>query len=281
MIMNEAIKGLSLLIIIVNVLISYKGFRDASFFERYKFEVDGILIGKQYNRMFLSGFLHVGWVHLLFNMMAFYSFSFEVGDSLGLTNMLLIYFGSLIGGNLLALYIHKNHGDYSAVGASGAVSGIVFSSIVMFPHHKIGLVFIDGTGIPGWIFGIIYILISIYGVKSKVGNIGHEAHLGGAITGILISLMVKPSIMQAHPLIIASFLLPFTLFLILVVKRPEFLLIDNYFSYKVKQYKLEQGQDLTHEEELDALLDKINKKGMDSLSKFEKKRLEELSERIN
>jgi membrane associated rhomboid family serine protease len=280
MMMNEGIKGLSLLIIIVNVLISYKGFRDTFFFEKYKFEVDGILIGKQYNRILSSGFLHTGWLHLIFNMMAFYSFSFTVGQNLGLLNIVIIYFGSLIAGNLFALYIHRNHGDYSAVGASGAVSGIIFSSIIMYPETPIGLVFID-AGIPGWVFGIVYILISIYGIKSKTGNIGHEAHLGGAIAGILISLVLEPSILQSHPLVITAFLLPFVLFLFLVVTRPEFLLIDNYFSYRVKRYKLEQGQDLTHEEELDALLDKINKRGIDSLSKFEKKRLEELSERIN
>jgi membrane associated rhomboid family serine protease len=278
--MNEGIKGLSLLIIIVNVLISYKGFRDASFFQRYKFEVDGILIGKQYNRILSSGFLHTGWVHLIFNMLAFYSFSFAVGGNLGIWNILIIYFGSLVTGNLFALYIHRNHGDYSAVGASGAVSGIIFSSIIMYPQSDITFLFIP-YGIPGWVFGIIYILFSIYGIKSKTGNIGHEAHLGGAIAGILISIMLEPSLLQAHPLVIISFLLPFMLFLFLVVTRPEFLLIDNYFSYRVKRYKLEQGQDLTHEEELDALLDKINKKGIDSLSKFEKKRLEELSERIN
>jgi membrane associated rhomboid family serine protease len=278
--MNEAIKGLSLLIIIVNVLISYKGFRDASFFEKYKFEVDGILIGKQYYRLITSSFLHGGWLHLIFNMLAFYSFSFTVGENLGLANILIIYFGSMVGGDLLALYIHRNHGDYSSVGASGAVSGIIFSCIIMFPDSPITLLFIP-YGIPGWAFGIVYILLSIYGVKSQFGNIGHEAHLGGAITGILISLALQPTLLQAHPLVITSFLVPFILFLVLIVKRPEFLLIDNYFAYRVKRYQLEQGQNLTHEEELDALLDKINKKGIDSLSKFEKKRLEELSERIN
>jgi membrane associated rhomboid family serine protease len=278
--MNEGIKGLSLLIIIINVLISYKGFRDASFFQKYKFEVDGILIGRQYNRILSSGFLHVGWVHLIFNMLAFYYFSFEVGQNLGLANILIIYFGSLAAGNLFALYIHRNHGDYSAVGASGAVSGIIFSSIIIFPETKIGILFIDG-GIPGWAFGIIYILFSIYGIKSKKTNIGHEAHLGGAIAGILISLMLQPSLFQAHSIVIALFLFPFIIFLSLVITRPEFLLIDNYFSYRIKRYKLEQGQNLTHEEELDALLDKINKRGIESLSKFEKKRLEELSERIN
>jgi membrane associated rhomboid family serine protease len=147
--MNEGIKGLSLLLIIVNVLISYKGFRDTSFFEKFKFETDGILIGKQYYRIISSGFLHANWMHLIFNMLAFYSFSFNLGLHLGLPTILIIYFGSLLAGNLFALYIHRNHGDYTAVGASGAVSGIIFACICMFPESPIGLFFIEG-GIPGW-----------------------------------------------------------------------------------------------------------------------------------
>ena len=110
----------------LNVYISYKGFKSIIYFEKYKFIVDKILIGKDYKRIISSGFLHVSWSHLIFNMISLYLFSGLIESNLGILNLLLIYFASLIGGGLLSLYIHRGHADYTAVGASGAISGLIF-----------------------------------------------------------------------------------------------------------------------------------------------------------
>ena len=130
---------ISLLLIILTVLISYRGFKDHRFFENHTFEVEKVLLYKQYIRMVSSGFLHVNWMHLLLNMFSLLMFSGGLERYLGPFGFLLIYFSSLIGGNLLALLIHRNHGEYSAVGASGAVNGIIFASIALFPGMSIGL----------------------------------------------------------------------------------------------------------------------------------------------
>ena len=111
----------AVLLIIANIAFSYKGFTNPLFFEGYKFKVDKILIKKDYLRLVTSGFLHVSWMHLIFNMVSLYFFSGIIETSLGVLQFLIIYFTSLIGGNLLCLLINKNHGDYSAAGASGAV----------------------------------------------------------------------------------------------------------------------------------------------------------------
>src|SRR6478752_2675378 len=130
--MEEA-SVIGVLLILCNVVFSYYGFKESHVFDSYKFNVDSILIDKEYKRLVSSGFLHGSWTHLGFNMMSLYAFSSSLENSIGPVKYLVIYFASLIGGNLLSLFIHRNHGSYSAIGASGAVCGIVFSSITLFP----------------------------------------------------------------------------------------------------------------------------------------------------
>lgn len=274
------------LIIIFTLLATYKGFKDFAFYETYLFDVDRILVHKEYYRIISSGFLHTNWWHFGFNIIALASFSFSVELFFGPLAFLLLYFISLIGGSGLALYIHRNHGDYRAVGASGAISGVVFASIILFPDARIGLIFTPPF-MPAWVFGYLFILISIFGIKSQWGNIGHEAHLGGAIIGILaaaVYTLVSP-IFRTNWLLILGMLIPVTAFLILIVRNPAVMLIDNYwgetirgasevFQPKPAETKREK------QEELDYLLDKIRQKGIKSLTKKERKRLEELQRNL-
>ncbi len=189
-----------LIIIVANVLVSYKGFNDVVFFDRYKFQVQRILSGDKL-RMLTSGFLHVDWIHLGFNMYALYLFGKVVVSSFGTTNFLLIYFGSLIAGSMYSLYQHKSEAYYSAVGASGAVSGIVFSAIMLYPDMELIMLPIP-IPLPGYIFGIGYLLYSIYGMKKQLGNVGHSAHLGGAIGGYILTLLLRPSVISNNSLMI-------------------------------------------------------------------------------
>lgn len=124
---------IGLILIIANIVFSYKGFTNETFFDGYKFEVDRILINKDYKRLVTSGFLHVSWTHLIFNMLSLYAFSGLIESNLGGLKFLIIYFVSLVGDDLLSLFVHRNHGDYNSVGASGAVCGIIFASIALFP----------------------------------------------------------------------------------------------------------------------------------------------------
>lgn len=179
-------------IIIANILISYKGFKDYSFFRKYEFHVGSILSGEKY-RMFSSAFLHADMMHLAFNMITFYFFAPWVIGTLGNWSFLLIYFGSLFIGNFLTLYLHKNDYNYRAVGASGAVTGVIYSAILFNPDAKLYLFF--ALPIPAYLFGIGYLLYSIYGMKAKNDNIGHTAHFGGAIGGFFITLCLAPDLL--------------------------------------------------------------------------------------
>lgn len=181
-------------IIAANVIMSFKGFKDTLFFEKYKFNVGGVRRGEQI-RMFSSGFLHVDTQHLLFNMLTLYFFADAVIVELGQFNFIVIYVASLIFGNLLSLYFHKEEYWYSAVGASGAVTGILYAAILLRPDMNLYMFFIP-IPIPGYVFGIGYLLYSIYGMKNSIGNIGHDAHFGGAVGGYVVTLLLMPSLFK-------------------------------------------------------------------------------------
>ena len=270
----------SFILIVVNVIISYRGFKDRVFYDKYKFRVDAVLLYKDYKRIITSGFLHVNWMHLIFNMIALYFFSGSLELYLGAVKFLIIYFASLAGGDLLSLFIHRNDSDYDSVGASAGVTGIIFASIALFPGMGIGLLFLP-LSIPGWLFGLIYVLYSIYGIRSRRNNIGHDAHLGGALVGLLIAIIMQPSAVINNTWAIVIIMLPTVFFIYMIITRPHLLLIDNYYFKKHHdaitidhRYNIERKN---RQQEIDKILEKIHNKGMHSLTKKEKQILDEYS----
>tara|TARA_R110002049_G_scaffold117704_8_gene271345 strand:+ start:6532 stop:7182 length:651 start_codon:yes stop_codon:yes gene_type:complete len=203
----------TIVIIAANAIISYKGFGDYNFFDKYKFQVGAIQRGEKV-RMFSSGFLHADTQHLIFNMITLYFFANVVISLLSPFYFLVVYLGSLFLGSLLSLYFHKNEYHYSAVGASGAVTGILYSAILLQPGMNLYMIFIP-IPIPAYIFGIAYLLYSIYGMKNKIGNIGHDAHFGGAIGGFIITLILSPELFQTNILMIGLLSLPIILLFVL------------------------------------------------------------------
>ena len=158
----------TLIIIAANLLISMRGFRDYSFFEQYKFNVGALQRGET-KRWISSGFLHVDWKHFAFNMITLYFFADIIIMELGVFNFYLIYLIGLLSGNLLSFYFNKNQPNYSAVGASGAVTGIVYAAILLNPGMSMYLYFIP-IPIPFYVVGVGYLLFSIYGMKKSLGK---------------------------------------------------------------------------------------------------------------
>ncbi|MEN8879368.1 MAG: rhomboid family intramembrane serine protease [Polaribacter sp.] len=210
--MMENLNSALLLIIIANALVSKKGFDDYNFLNKYKFQVGPVKKGEKF-RIFTSGFLHVDWMHLILNMYVFYAFGSIVFSILGTLPTLIIYFGSLLAGSLYTLQYHKNEPYYSAVGASGAVSGIVYACILLYPGMSMYLFFIP-IPIPGYLFGVGYLLYSIYGMKKQVGNVGHAAHLGGAIGGFAITIILNPILIETNRIFVILLVVPILLLLI-------------------------------------------------------------------
>lgn len=200
-------------IIVANVLFSYKGFNDYSFFRKYEFHIGSIRSGEQI-RMLTSGFLHADITHLAFNMITLFFFAPVVVLYLGSWVFLMIYLASLVFGSLLTLGLHKNEYNYRAVGASGAVTGILYSAILLRPDMMLGIFFI--IPMPAYVFGILYLFYSIYGMKAKNDGIGHTAHFGGAIGGYLITLLVYPDLLFLNPLMVSLLTIPIVILFILI-----------------------------------------------------------------
>ena len=218
----------------LNILVSWKGFNDHAFFDKYKFQVGSIIHNKEYYRILSSGFLHVDFTHLLFNMLTLYFFAntvigffaspegFLFGDfsqgnlKMGYGMFLLIFLVAVIGGNLLSLLIHKKENYYSAVGAAGGGTGILFAAIAAFPEMELRLLF--AIPIPAWVFGILYLGYSVYGMRTNLGNIGHSAHLGGAIVGMLATVIYYPAILQINTYYIIGMILPLIVLFGMVLK---------------------------------------------------------------
>lgn len=200
-------------IIAVTVLFSFKGFDDLSFFRKFEFHIGSIRAGEQI-RMITSGFLHADAGHLFFNMFTLFMFAPVVVDYFGSASFFLVYMISLVSGSLLTLMMHKNDYGYRAIGASGAVTGILYSAILIKPYSWLGLYFI--IPIPAFLFGIGYLLYSIYGMKAKNDNIGHTAHFGGAIGGYLFTLIKEPAMFENNSEMVVLLAIPIVILFVMV-----------------------------------------------------------------
>lgn len=198
-----------LIIIGITVVMSFIAFNNIQIFEKYKFNISAISTRKEYIRLLSSGFLHSDTMHLLFNMMTLYFFGPIVIASFGEISFLIIYLGSILLGNLFTLYLYKNRGWYSAIGASGGVSGILFAAIAVYPQIGIYFFFIP-IPIPGFIFGALYFSYSVYMMlyPRQNDNIGHAAHLGGAFFGLIFSVALLPQAAIENVLYLGIMALP-------------------------------------------------------------------------
>lgn len=198
---------IAIIIIVLTGITSFIGLNNAAFFERGKFNVGAILKEKQWDRLITSAFLHGDLIHFFFNMLTLYFFSDVIIQCLGVPNYLIIYFGAIIGGGLLNLWLYRKNPYYSAIGASGGVSGILFAAIALNPFASL-MIFPIPIPIQGWIFGILYLAYSVYGMKTQLGNIGHAAHLGGALIGLILVILFVPGILLVNGLYIGIMVVP-------------------------------------------------------------------------
>ena len=192
-----------IIILVATIAMSYYGFNNATFFNRYMFNVGAVQKG-DYVRLISSGFLHANWEHLIFNMISLFFFYEVVTDSMGELLFVFIYFGSMLLGNVFSLQIYKRQPYYSAIGASGAVSGIIFTAIALYPKA------IKVNFLPGWLFGALYFGYSVFMMfnPQKGDNLGHTAHIGGALFGLAVVVLYAPTIVVHNALYLGIMALP-------------------------------------------------------------------------
>tara|TARA_B100000965_G_scaffold141593_1_gene117872 strand:- start:2481 stop:3110 length:630 start_codon:yes stop_codon:yes gene_type:complete len=202
------VNSITIFIIGLNVYFSYKGFNDPVFFNKYKFNPSYIKKGEKI-RYISSAFLHVDTTHLIVNMFTLYFFIDSVIYRVGSISFLIIYFASLIFGNWITYRINQNKLNYNAVGASGAVMGVVYSAILLNPDMTLIFFIIP---MPGYLFGLGYLFYSIYSMNSVNDNIGHEAHLGGAIAGFFTTILISPMVLLTNIFTVFILLIPIIYF---------------------------------------------------------------------
>lgn len=182
----------SLCLIILNVAASLIAFQNTRFYNQNILWIAPMQGQGEWHRMISSGFLHVNGPHLFLNMYGLFMFGPVIEHVLGGTNFLIIYLASLLGGSLWAYIWNRKNPDYRAAGASGALSGIILAFCLLAPFSMLLVFFI----LPMWgiVFGALYVLIS-YAFSMRADRvIGHEAHLGGAVAGIVTTLLVAPEV---------------------------------------------------------------------------------------
>lgn len=211
-----------LLLFIAMFVVSMRGFRDPVFFRKYLFEVSDVKYKKEYYRLITCGFLHLDWMHLLFNAITLYFFYSIPFGVLGEVRFFVLYFVGLGLSGYFSYLIHRNDSGYAAVGASGAVSAVLFSAIVLHPKLEL-VIFPIPIPIPGYIFAVAYLLYTTYGMRRSWGNVGHAAHLGGAAAGVLLTLLMEPRAWHLHPLLVGLILALLVVLIVWELKRRRIL----------------------------------------------------------
>lgn len=150
---------------------------------------------KQYHLMITSGFLHADIMHLMFNMFTFFFFAFSLEAAIGTLNFLIIYFGCMILSVISTVIRKKDDYGYSSLGASGAISGVVFASVMVSPNSTMMILPIP-IPMPAYIFAVLYLVWSYFAAKKANDMINHEAHFWGALAGVILMLILVPGILQ-------------------------------------------------------------------------------------
>ena len=191
---------MTIILVLIISLVSAFAFTQRAVMAQMQFNAYKIYHRKEFYRVVTHAFVHANWEHLIVNMIVLYSFGTAVEHFfnlyfglLGRAYYLFLFFGSVIFSTLYSLYKEKNNSYYNAVGASGAVSAILFAAIFFDPWNNI--YFFGILPIPGIIFGGLYLYYSYYMSTKKVDNIGHDAHFLGAIFGFFLPIVLKPSLL--------------------------------------------------------------------------------------
>ena len=196
---------MTIIIILLTGAISLLAFSNESIMKKYQLNPYQMYHNNQWYRLLTHGFLHGDWIHLLVNMLVFFSFGtaienqFEILAHKGMisNNILhffILYFGGMVIATVSTFFKYKDNPDYNAIGASGAVSAVVFTYIFFSPTNSLLLMGI--IPIPAILFGVLYLIYSQYMSRKSGGNVNHDAHFIGAVFGFIYPILLKPDLIN-------------------------------------------------------------------------------------
>ena len=183
------------IIFVLTLAASLWAFNNENIYARFILNPYGVSRGQHVYTIITSGLIHKDWNHLFFNMLSYYFFAFQLEAMFGHWQFGLLYVASLILSDLPSIQKHKEDIWYNSLGASGAISAVIFSYIMYDPLASLGIIFIP-IPIPAWIFGLLYLVYCHYASKHARDNVNHDAHLFGALSGILITIALNPHIVH-------------------------------------------------------------------------------------
>nr|WP_317193233.1 rhomboid family intramembrane serine protease [Mucilaginibacter segetis] len=181
-------------IFVITVITTLMAFYNEDLYAKLILNPYDVSRGKRVYSVITSGLIHKDWNHFFFNMLSYYFFAFQLETVLGHWQFALLYILSLILSDLPSIQKHKEDIWYNSLGASGAISAVVFSAILYFPLSQMGIIFLP-IRIPAYIFGILYLVYCSYASKHARDNINHDAHLFGALSGIIITIALNPHVL--------------------------------------------------------------------------------------
>ncbi|MFC4211912.1 rhomboid family intramembrane serine protease [Pedobacter lithocola] len=182
-------------IFVFTIITSLYAFYDNGIYGKFMLHPYSVSKGKNVYTLITSGLIHADWMHLFFNMFTFFAFAFTLERLMGSWQFGLLYFLGLVLSDLPTVFKHKDNFHYNSLGASGAISAVLFSYILFNPMSKIYIMFIP-IGIPAVAFGVIYLIYCAYASRNSRDHINHDAHFFGALTGLIFTIIFVPGIIQ-------------------------------------------------------------------------------------
>jgi len=186
----------ALTILLLTIVVSLIGLLSHKVIERAVLRPYCVARHQGYPRLVTSGFVHADLGHLLFNLITFYSFAFPLERTLGTARFVALYFSGLLLSGIGTCVKHRNDPNYASLGASGAILAVLFASIVYFPQQRLLMLPIP-IPIPGPLFALAYLAFSYYSSRHSRGRINHDAHIGGALTGLVFVALTDPERYEA------------------------------------------------------------------------------------
>lgn len=180
------------IIFLLTIITSIYAFNNANIYGKLMLHPYSVAKKQNIYQLLSSGLIHKDWPHLIFNMLTYYFFAFNLERILGHWQFAAVYIGSLILCDIPSINKHKNDFMYHSLGASGAVCGVLFSYILFFPFTKL-IIFPIPIPIPAVLYGGLFLLYSSFLAKKQNDNINHDAHFYGALSGIIITAILVPN----------------------------------------------------------------------------------------